>query len=177
MRAVTRFWTPANAMSLSRLPLAAAVWIDPGRPALLLPLMAAAAVTDVLDGWLARRSGAERGVGAWLDPLCDKAFILSALAALCVAHRPPAHLILLTAARELLQLPLYLLFRFVPPLRPRAYDFRAALVGKAATAAQVVTVAAVVFKASWTFESAAVTAALGVAAVAVYVRRAFTSKS
>ena len=45
-------------------------------------VLGAAAVTDVLDGHLARRSGATSGVGSWLDPICDKLFVGAVLVAL-----------------------------------------------------------------------------------------------
>jgi phosphatidylglycerophosphate synthase len=86
-----------NLLTLSRLPMAALVWlVAPWAWALGL-LMATAALSDMLDGWFARRMRARRkahglptrglgekgGRGAWLDPLCDKAFVISVVAAVC----------------------------------------------------------------------------------------------
>ncbi|HEU4533954.1 MAG TPA: CDP-alcohol phosphatidyltransferase family protein, partial [Polyangiaceae bacterium] len=73
-------------MSLSRIGLGGALWLVEPRPLPLLALMGAAALSDLLDGWMARRArgGAPPppggGRGAWLDPLCDKAFVLSFVA-------------------------------------------------------------------------------------------------
>ncbi len=39
------------------------------------------AITDLLDGWLARKLGVESRMGALVDPLFDKLFVLIALAA------------------------------------------------------------------------------------------------
>ncbi len=44
-------------------------------------LLFLSAVTDLLDGWLARKLGVESRTGALLDPLFDKLFVLIALAA------------------------------------------------------------------------------------------------
>lgn len=173
---MTRFWTVPNLLSLSRLPLAAAVWIAPGNATALVALTATAAVTDVLDGWLARRAGAPPDIGAWLDPVCDKAFIVSALAAVWYAHRPPGLMMLAIATREILQAPFWLVLRFAPRFRGRRYDFRAAYVGKATTAAQMFAVAALVFRPEWAPAFALVSGLLGAAAVGVYVRRAVGSR-
>ncbi len=47
-----------------------------------LGLFLAAAATDWLDGWLARRLGQESALGAVLDPIADKAMTVIALAVL-----------------------------------------------------------------------------------------------
>ena len=156
-------------LTLSRIPMAGLVWIDPASPPLVLGLMAAAGLTDVLDGWAARRGGSRGGprdVGAWLDPLCDKAFILSVVAALAVVHRPPLAFFPLVAAREILQVPMLLLVAKKP-----SFDFRAAVIGKAATVAQFAAVAALMLKPEWAMGAAAAAGALGVAAAVHYASR------
>lgn len=161
--------TAALLLTLSRLPMAGLVWIDPRNPALVLGLMAAAGITDVLDGWAARRGGSAGGprdVGAWLDPACDKAFVLSLVMALAVVHRPPWAFLPLVAAREIVQVPMLI---FVA--RRPAFDFRAALVGKVATVAQFAAVAALLLKPSWAMGAAAAAGALGTAAAVHYAKR------
>jgi len=81
--------TPANAVTIIRLLVS---------PALLLMILGkssswmavsfwiALAVTDGVDGFLARRFGTTRS-GAFLDPLADKVLVLGALYALVAAHR------------------------------------------------------------------------------------------
>ena len=123
-------------LTLSRLLMAGGVWFAPSSPALLLALMAAAAVSDMLDGWLARRLGSAGGAGVWLDPLCDKVFVLSALAAVWVARRPPLWVLPVIGARELLQAFTWLIFR-----KRHRFEFRAALIGKLATVLQFAAVA------------------------------------
>lgn len=70
----------ANLVSALRLPIAAAFFVVDGLlwRGLLLSL---GALSDALDGWLARRLALESRVGALIDPLFDKIFVIVALAA------------------------------------------------------------------------------------------------
>ncbi len=173
------FWTGPNLLTLSRLPLAAIVWADPLNPALVLPLMAIAGLTDVADGWLERRlrrkrgqSGDVRTAGAWLDPLCDKAFVISVIAAILVARRPPLWIPALIASREILQLPQVALYLLWPGLRERLrYDFRAAVVGKAVTVLQFLAVGALLFDHPSLVPLAAACGVMGACAAVLYFRR------
>src|SRR5260370_36630690 len=80
-----RWPTAPNLLSLARLPMGALFWqvVDDVPAHLIGPFLAlaAAAVTDVLDGYLAPRRGVTSGVGAWLDPICDQVFLGAVLAA------------------------------------------------------------------------------------------------
>jgi CDP-diacylglycerol--glycerol-3-phosphate 3-phosphatidyltransferase len=60
-----------------------------------------AALSDLLDGYLARRMGLVTVVGAFLDPLADKLIVLSTLVMLVARGRAPAWLVILLMAREL----------------------------------------------------------------------------
>ena len=75
--------TPANLVSFARLPLAFAFAYYPG-VGFRIAVLAAAAGTDLLDGWLARRLGPSR-LGAWMDPVADKIFMLTAFAILALS--------------------------------------------------------------------------------------------
>ncbi len=77
-----RVLTPANLVSFSRLPLAA-LFAASHDVAVRLGVLVAAAATDLLDGWLARRLGPSR-LGAWMDPVADKVFMLTAFAVLAL---------------------------------------------------------------------------------------------
>jgi cardiolipin synthase (CMP-forming) len=66
-----------NLLSLSRLPLAAAFALADGTQA-RVALLSAASLTDLLDGWLARRGQVTR-LGTLLDPIADKTFVFVAL--------------------------------------------------------------------------------------------------
>lgn len=71
-----------NLLSLVRLPLAAAFLLSAERD-VRLALIAAAAATDFLDGYLARRGRGTR-VGAVLDPITDKTFVVTAIVSLAL---------------------------------------------------------------------------------------------
>jgi cardiolipin synthase len=143
--------------------------------------MVLAGVTDVLDGWLARRlrrrqgREGERDIGAWLDPLTDKVFVVSTLAAVAWALRPPLWILPLVAARELAQVPLFFFLR----LRglERRYDFRASFVGKLATVLQFAVVAALLLRHPSRDALAAAAGAAGLAAAAYYGLRAVRTAS
>src|SRR5690606_14021564 len=69
------------------------IWIDNDNPrasALSCLIFFVAAVSDALDGYLARRMGLVTVVGKFLDPLADKLIVLSTLVALTSAGRAPA---------------------------------------------------------------------------------------
>jgi len=60
-----------------------------------------AAVTDLLDGYIARRTGQVTKLGKLLDPIADKLLVLSALILLVNIDRVSALAALLIIAREL----------------------------------------------------------------------------
>jgi cardiolipin synthase len=70
-------------VSAARIPLAVAFALADS-PAVRVAILAAAAASDLLDGWLARRLGPSR-LGALLDPLTDKLFMLTAFGMLALA--------------------------------------------------------------------------------------------
>jgi len=59
-----------------------------------------AAVTDLLDGYLARRNGQVTTLGKLLDPIADKLLVLSALILLVNVDRVSALIAILIIARE-----------------------------------------------------------------------------
>jgi len=65
-------------------------------------VFAAAAITDWLDGWLARVSNKVTTLGKFLDPLADKIIVLSALVMLVRLGRVPVWVVVIILARELL---------------------------------------------------------------------------
>ena len=70
-------------------------WTNPWSDPLAALVFIAAAITDSLDGWLARKMGITTPLGEFLDPVADKLMVATALV-LLVGHdtRP---LIVITA--------------------------------------------------------------------------------
>jgi len=70
-------FTISNALSVMRAPLAALLFIQNVKVRALALFLAM--VTDASDGYIARRFGKTTRLGAVLDPLMDKLFVLTAL--------------------------------------------------------------------------------------------------
>jgi phosphatidylglycerophosphate synthase len=167
----------AHLLTLSRLPLAALFWFVADRPDAAIAVLAAAGVTDLLDGRLARadrrRRGAPEdagGIGGWLDPLCDKAFVIAVLIAIWARHDPPVPVVVAIAARELVLVPAVIVYRVTPAVRARLrYRFRAGPIGKAATACQFVAILSVLTLPALAPALAALAAIVGLLAAARYL--------
>lgn len=67
---------------------------------LALGFFLAAACTDLLDGYLARRWGQVTTVGTLLDPIADKLLISAALVAMVEIHLVPAWMVIVIIGRE-----------------------------------------------------------------------------
>lgn len=60
----------------------------------------AAAVTDSLDGYIARKRRLVTTLGKFIDPLADKVLVIAAMIALVDLHRIPAWIVLVIITRE-----------------------------------------------------------------------------
>jgi CDP-diacylglycerol--glycerol-3-phosphate 3-phosphatidyltransferase len=121
-----------NALTLLRfaaIPVFVVLYVDAGDgPAWWAGVVfAAAAVTDQLDGWLARRWHVESAFGKVADPLADRLMIGVAVVLLWADGRLPWPGAVIVLARDLV---LVLGYKLVVP---RGYDFEVSFVGKAAT--------------------------------------------
>ncbi len=159
----------ANALSLSRIPLGIAFWLTRGWTS--VAIVAIAALTDALDGNVARFVARRRDIplspiGGWLDPLCDKLFVLIVLADIARAH--PLDVLLL-GTREILLVPLLLGYL---ARGHRLAELSAAPIGKVTTVAQLVAIGWVVADAPGARLLAALTCVLGIATVGRYLLRA-----
>jgi cardiolipin synthase len=170
----------ANALTISRIPIAIVFWLTYGDWRWSLGLVALAAATDAADGtvarWARRRTAPtlapdRPSAGEWLDPLADKAFILIVLAAIQVHDPAPWGLLALIVARELVLIPLAGLYRVVAHRR-REHAFQAGTVGKAATVAELFAIGALILRIPVVYPLAIAAAVLGLVAVAQYILRA-----
>lgn len=99
--------TSPNVLSIARAAAAAPVALLVLRPereaaGLALAVFVLAALSDLVDGALARRQGSTSDLGAFLDPLADKLLVGGSLAALAVRGVVPAWVVLIVLAREAL---------------------------------------------------------------------------
>lgn len=93
-----------------------------------------AAITDGLDGYVARRMQLVSETGQLLDPIADKMLVTAAMVALVVVERFPAWAAIVIVVREVA----VSVLRFAASRRGRG--FPASLAGKAKTGAQLVAV-------------------------------------
>jgi CDP-diacylglycerol---glycerol-3-phosphate 3-phosphatidyltransferase len=117
--------------------------IPAARDLFALAIFLAAAATDLLDGYLARRWGQVTTVGTLLDPIADKLLISAALISLVDIHRVPAWIVIVIIGREFA----------VSGLRSIAassgYTIRASDLGKTKMSAQVAAIALVIGGRRW----------------------------
>ncbi len=75
-------------------------WVVFTREAIALLIFLAAALTDLLDGYLARRRRQVTKFGKLLDPIADKLLVSAALISLVELDRVPAWMVVLIVSRE-----------------------------------------------------------------------------
>jgi cardiolipin synthase len=128
-------FTLPNLITLARLlAVPAAVWlILQHRLDLAFLLFVGAGVSDALDGWLARVWNARSALGALLDPLADKALLVSVYVTLAAIGVLPDWLAILVVFRDLLIVG-GVLFLWVLGIPAR---IRPLLISKANTFAQI----------------------------------------
>jgi len=130
--------TPANQITILRLvfiPIFAILVV--GRHyAGALAVLIAAALSDVLDGTIARVFQQETPLGMALDPIADKILMTTAYLVLAFRGILPWWLTILVISRDVGILATALLISLVSGYRP----FRPSVLGKASTAVQVATV-------------------------------------
>jgi CDP-diacylglycerol--glycerol-3-phosphate 3-phosphatidyltransferase/cardiolipin synthase len=114
----------ANLISLSRLLLAVAFvhWAE--HAALAVAVLCLAGISDWLDGWVAKRLGQQSRLGALLDPVCDRLFVVPVLATLVFVHGLPPWQLAVLVSRDIVNslgaLAVWILRpALLPALRPR----------------------------------------------------------
>jgi cardiolipin synthase (CMP-forming) len=143
-------------------------------PALVVFL--AAALTDLLDGYVARQRGSQSRLGAFLDPLADKLLLVSIFIALGVRNELPLWLVIAVVSRDILIIAAVLLAWLLDlPVR-----IKPLAVSKANTVAQIVLAATVLADEAFAFGLVTtrlvmvwITGALTLISLAAYLRAWF----
>ena len=92
----------SNLITLGRLGLVPAIisMIAAQRWQAACVLFILAGVSDALDGWIAKTFDLRTQLGAYLDPLADKALIVSIYVALAIVGVVPATIAIIVVARD-----------------------------------------------------------------------------
>jgi phosphatidylglycerophosphate synthase len=129
-------WTVPNLVSSSRVALAFG-FIAVDQPLARLALIACASLTDVLDGWLARRAQLTSRLGALLDPVADRFFVLGVVTAYVTGGQLTAWQAVAILFRDVMSVIGFFVARNVSWLRP--IPFKARSLGKLVTVLQLLT--------------------------------------
>ena len=139
------------------------IWaITSGEMRIAFALFLAAGVSDAIDGFLAKRFHMKSELGAYLDPLADKALIVSIYVALGIAAALPIFLVILVVSRDIMIIGAFILAWLVG----RPMPVRPLFVSKANTVAQILLATLVLAEQAFGF-NADLLAKLLMAAVAV----------
>ena len=140
--------TAANQITLLRMllvPAFVALVVD-GRTGWALIVFMVAGLTDMLDGRIARWSGQQSSLGAWLDPMADKllavsTFIVLTVPGLGLANRLPVWLTVMIITRDVVIVATVAIVNLAIERR----TFKPSIYGKAATATYMLTVVVAMF--------------------------------
>jgi CDP-diacylglycerol--glycerol-3-phosphate 3-phosphatidyltransferase/cardiolipin synthase len=114
-------------------------WVSaPNQSLVATIIFTAAAITDWLDGWLARRLNQTSAFGAFLDPVADKLMVAAALILLVQLGRAEAYLAIIIIGREIA---ISALREWMAQLG-KTKNVAVAFIGKVKTAAQMTAIIA-----------------------------------
>ena len=141
-----RPWTLPNFLTFARLvalPFLVMAILG-GRAWAALVIFLAAAITDIVDGYVARRFAMGSPLGAWLDPIADKLFLLSSFVVFALPGTPtsvriPIWLLVLTIFRDVFILVICLVLFLALEIR----SFPPSILGKLTTFLEISTVTAI----------------------------------
>lgn len=141
-----------NIISLSRLlSVPFNVWlimVDQWRLALVVFCLAG--LSDAVDGFLAKRFAMESRLGQYLDPIADKALLISIFIVLGAQQQLPLWLVILVVSRDIMIVGgLLLLYVFNQPSEPKPF-----MLSKINTVAQIFLAASVLASLAFTLEQA-----------------------
>ena len=128
-------------------------------------LFLAAGISDAIDGFLAKHFHMKSELGAYLDPLADKALIVSIYVALGIAGVLPISLVILVVSRDIMIISAFLLAWLVG----RPMPVRPLMVSKANTVAQILLAVLVLAEQAFGF-NAPLLAQLIMALVAIFMK-------
>jgi len=139
--------TLPNLISIARLVFVPVViWaILDGRFAAAFWIFILSGVSDGIDGYIARRFDMKSELGAYLDPIADKALLVAVFLSLNVVGLLPLWLVIAVTARDLLIVGAVNLAWMVG----RPMEIKPLMVSKATTAIQIVTAATFLGKAAF----------------------------
>ena len=142
-----RIWTVPNQITLLRLGFLPFFLIlisyDHYRWALLVQVLAG--LSDGIDGLLARSLNQRSSLGAYLDPIADKLLLSSSFVILAFKQKLAWWLTILILSRDILILTVAAVIILISGYRP----FPPSILGKMATALQIVLVFLIVFEAAY----------------------------
>jgi len=140
--------TLANQLTILRIALIPAfvLLVVYGYLGAALIVFGVAGLTDALDGLIARRAGQRTSLGAWLDPMADKlllvtTFVVLTLPAIPLTNHLPLWLTVTVISRDVVIVGVVAIVNLA--VGPRT--FRPSLLGKATTAAFIITSVVVMF--------------------------------
>ncbi len=158
-------FTLPNLVSTSRFALALGFVAADAAP-VRLALIGVASLTDVLDGWLARRTKVVSRFGALLDPVADRFFVLGVVVSYLAGGQFTPLQAALVLFRDVMSVIGFFVARNVSWLR--TIPFKARMLGKLVTGAQLLTFLIVLLRPSLTDAMVWIVAALSVAATIDY---------
>jgi len=132
---MTLRWLP-NAITIARMVVAAPLlWLLLQRSyGAALWLVVLAGVSDVVDGFLAKRFDCRTALGGLLDPIADKLLLAACFLGLWWSQRLPSWLVLLVLGRDvIIVIGAFVHWRWVLPFKPAP-----SFIGKMTTLAQIV---------------------------------------
>lgn len=164
------WWSPADVLTVIRIPLAVA-FVAVAEPPWRLIILVVAAASDFADGLVARRFGGSR-LGLFLDPVADKLFMACAFGVVLVEQALTPLELLGVLLRDLAAAIAFI----VTVLLKRPAIIPARVGGKAVTIGQLLTLLAFVLGSFWLRPLAWATAAVALFAIVDYMRVASVQK-
>ena len=149
------------------------VWaIAAGEMQIAFALFLLAGLSDLIDGFLAKRFNMATELGAYLDPLADKALIVSIYVTLGIAGAIPRWLVILVVSRDIMIVSAVILSWLVNrPVRLKPH-----MVSKLNTVAQILLALVVLASLAFAFDAAwlingltFLVAALTLASISFYI--------